>query len=143
MEIKQMIKKALCQACVIFTLVTVLYGLIVLFLNVDDDTILLEGSRIFLFLLFSLLLALANTLFSAKAIPSWTRYLIHFFLSGFAFYLCMIYPASEGQTPGFTVVGIALFAIIYAIAAALRAFFGSRYKKIKEEEAPYTKRFGK
>ena len=144
MEFKNFIKKTLSRTCVYFTLITVLYSLLVLFVNISAEEIILEGSRIIMFLFFSFITSIGMTIFSLNAIPAWARYLLNYALCAFAFFLCILLPASsDGQAAGFLLVGIFFFTLIYVVCAALIALFRSRYKRLNEQEADYKKHFSK
>ena len=54
MDLKKTVLKILNHACVTFSVITAVYALIVMLVNVEDDTILLDAGRILLFFLFSL-----------------------------------------------------------------------------------------
>lgn len=142
MDVKNFIKKTLNLCCIIFTLITVIYTFIVLFMNVTAEEILLDGTRIIMFLFFSFFVALATAIFSLKAIPAPLRLLIHYALCAFAFFVCVLLPVKNAND-GFVLVGIVLFTLLYAIVAACVAFFSSRYKRLNEETAEYKKHFTK
>ena len=121
---------------------TVVYILIVMFLNVDSKEILLDGTRILLFLVFSILAAAANTVLSIKVFPKIAAYIIHYAVYAFAVYSCLLLPLSlEPASKNF--VAIVVFTVFYLIFMGARALFKSRYKKLSEEDQAYTKRFSK
>ncbi len=139
MDIKKLLKKTLCNTCIFFTAITLLYMLAVVFINVDDSRITLDAGRMFLFLVFSLLLAIANSVFTMQSAAAWLRLLLHYAICGLAFYLCMLLPLSP--TASNTVVGLTFYTVIYFILAGVISFFRARYKKQSADTAEYTKRF--
>ena len=92
MEIKNLIKKTLHGTYACFTAMTAVYILIVIFLNTNSKEILVEGTRVLLFLVASFLFSLANTLFGVKAIHRAAAYLIHYALYALAVYSCLLLP---------------------------------------------------
>ncbi len=141
MKLKDHIKKILYSASAYFTIIIILYTLAVIFVNVDAGEILLEASRVMLFLFFSLLLSVANYIFALKILPTFARVLIHFVLTAFAFYLCFMAPISP--TPSTAFVGITLYTILYFVLSGIIAVIKSRYKRQSESEEKYEKRFSK
>lgn len=139
MDIKTNIKKIFSKACVLFTVIIAIYTMIVAFVNVDQSTILLDGVRVLLFFVFSLLISIANFIFSLKQVPSVARLLVHYAISALAFYICLMLPIAP--TPSHTVVGLVIFTIIYFIAVGIIALFRARYKKQSDTDRSYKKHF--
>ena len=142
MEIKNLIKKILHGTYACFTAMTVVYILIVIFLNVDSNEILVEGTRVLLFLVCSFLFSLANTLFGIKSIHRAAAYLIHYLLYALGIYACLLLPISLTPASKYF-VAIVVFSVIYAAVMGIRALLTSRYKKLGEEEQDYKKQFSK
>ena len=94
-----------------------------------------------LFFVFSLLVALANTVLTVDKLMGALRVAIHFLTVMFAFYACMLLPLSLPASRVF--VGLILAAVVYAIVMGLVALFRSRYKKISENHENYEKKFNK
>lgn len=139
MEIKNLIKKTLCNTCIIFTVVTLIYMMAVVFINVDDDRIMLDASRMFLFLVFSLLVSVANSLFKIEKLPSWSKLIMHLLLCGLAFYACMLLPISPSSSS--VIIGLTLYVIVYFIVWGIFSFFRARYRKQTVDNSEYQKRF--
>ena len=139
MEIKKLIKKTLVSACVIFTVTTALYMLILQIMNISDESAAVEAGRVLLFFVFSLLLALANALLSIKSIHTALRYAAHYIIATFGFWTCFCLPNSMDASK--TLVGIVLFTVGYAIVMAIYAFIKSRLKKAVKSEDKYEKQF--
>ena len=141
MDVKKLIKKTLNSTCIFFTIITALYMLIMLIINVSDGSAQIEAERVLLFFVFSLLLSIANALVKAKAIHIALRYLIHYLICAIGFWLCFCLPNKMDASK--TLVGIVLFSILYAIIMALREIFSRRFKKIKQKESneKYEKQF--
>ena len=142
MEIKNLIKKTFHGAYACFTAMTAVYILIVIFLNTDSKEILVDGSRVLLFLVASFLFSLANTLFGVKAIHRAAAYLIHYALYALAVYACLLLPLSLSPASKYF-VAIVILSVIYAIIMAIRALLVSRYKKLGNETEEYQKHFSK
>ncbi len=140
MEIKKLIKKTLVSACVIFTVITALYMLILQIMNISDESAAVEAGRVLLFFVFSLLLALANMLLSIKAIHTAVRYAAHYIIATFGFWTCLCLP-NDKMDASDTLVGIVLFTVGYAIVMAIYAFIKSRLKKAVKSEEKYEKQF--
>ncbi len=139
MEIKKLIKKTLVSACVIFTIVTAIYMLILQIMNISKESAAVEAGRVLLFFVFSLLLALANALLSIKSIHAALRYSAHYLITTFGFWACFCLPNSMDASK--TLVGIVLFSAAYAIIMAIYAFIKSRLKKAMKNEEKYEKQF--
>ena len=143
MDVKSILKKLYINTCVIFTVATVLYCILVGIINSDADEILFEAKRIVLFFFFALIVSLANAIFSVKLIPTPLRYVIHYILCGFAFYLCLLFPANTASLAGFVLIGLSLFTVAYVIVNVLISIFKSKKQRKKEKKETYTKRFSK
>ncbi len=141
MELKKQIKKTLCNTCILFTVLIITYTFIVMLLNINAQSIQLDGARTVLFFFFSFMISVANTIFSTRAIPAALRLFIHFLISAFAFYFCLMLPTEP--TAANTLIGMTLFTVIYFIVCGLIYIFRSRYKRLSEESETYTKRFSK
>lgn len=142
MDLKTFIKKTCLNTCIIFTAVTLFYCLLVSLVNASATEILLDATRIILFFFFALLVALANSLFSAKLIPAAFRYILHFLLCGFAFYLCLLFPLIEAGAGGsFVIVGLSAYILIYVIGLVLITIVKSSISRHKEKKQEYTNRF--
>lgn len=141
MNIKQAIKKALCHSCIYFTVITALYALIAMLVNVEDDTVLLDAGRLLLFFLFSVLMAMANGIRVLTRIPGILRLLIHYAITLFAFFSCFMLPISP--TSSQNLIGFAIFTILYAIIAAIVGVISARYRALSEQDKTYTNQFSK
>lgn len=142
MDLKRFIKNTLINTCIIFTVATLFYCLLVSFVNAEATEILLEATRIILFFFFALLVAIANSLFEVKLIPSAFRYLMHFLLCGFAFYLCLLFPLIEaGASGSFVIVGLSAYTLIYVTGLVVITIIKSSISRKKEKKQNYTNRF--
>ncbi len=141
MNFKAFIKKILTNACVYFSAVTALYALIVLIIYVDDTEVLLDASRVLLFFVASLLVAIANGIFKIKKLHGAVKLFLHYLLTLFSFYACLMLPLSP---PASTLtVGLAIFSVIYFIVAAIVALLRARYRSKSESDGTYRSQFGK
>ena len=114
MFVLKLIKKWLAHTCVYFTVVTLIYMIIQAIVNVNDEALLLDAGRTALFFLFSLLIALANTVFSIDKLITALKVAIHFVLVMFAFYACLLLPLSmPGILSGITMVFVPAVSTFY------------------------------
>ena len=139
MDIKAILKKALTCACVVFTLMTAIYSLIVLIITVDSDEILVDAGRIVLFFVFSLLFAVANGFLKLSFLKPALRYVCHFLILLFATYASLLLPAGlEGSR---LVVGLIFFILVYFALMGIRALFLSKFRSNAELGEDYKSRF--
>lgn len=141
MNIKNLIKKALISTCVIFTVITAIYMLILQIITTTEISAAVESSRVLLFFVFSLLLAIANTLLSILQIHTAIRYTIHYIICVIGFWICFCIPNNMVTSKIF--VGIVFFTIGYAIIMPLIALFKRRLTKSKTPAQIYEKQFSK
>lgn len=141
MNFKALIKKTLTNACVFFSIITAIYSVIVMIIYVDDPLVLLDATRVMLFFLASILFAFANGVLKLDKLHGAARILIHYLLSLFAFYACILLPISPvGST---LLVGILLFTLLYVVIMALAALFKSRYRARLDQKSDYKPQFKK
>ncbi len=141
MNISDFIKKTFSRACVYFSLITAIYALLVMIVNVDDELVLLDAGRVLLFFVASFLFSLGNNLLSVKKLAGPARIVLHYLVYLFAFCACFLLPISP--EPSGTIVGITLFTIIYAVALAIVLLVRSRYKTRSELREDYRPQFKK
>ena len=139
MELKKLFKKLFNSACIIFTVVTASYMLVLQIMNIADSEVAIEAGRVLLFFVFSLLLAIANTLLSVEKIHSALRYILHYVITAFGFWTCFCIP--NDMTSSQTLVGIVIFSIVYAIIMIIIGIFARRLKKAQAKEQKYEKQF--
>ena len=139
MELKKLFKKLFNSACIIFTVVTASYMLVLQIMNIADSEVAIEAGRVLLFFVFSLLLAIANTLLSVEKIHSALRYILHYVITTFGFWTCFCIP--NDMTSSQTLVGIVIFSIVYAIIMIIIGIFARRLKKAQAKEQKYEKQF--
>ena len=144
MNLFDFIKKTISPSCIIFAIITSLYILFVGMMNPEDEEILLEATRIFLFLLFSFIFSIAHSLLQFKAIPSVIRYILHYTITAFAVAIAILYPANPEQSDtAFMVVGLSLFTVLYAIILIAIAIVKAIIARKKDKEIIYLKKFSK
>ena len=141
MTIKVFIKKLLCSSCCYFTLCIFAYMIITAIVTVDNSTLLLEAGRTFLFYIFSLLIALANTLLKLERPSAKLRVFIHYVLTAFAFYVCLMLPLSMRASS--VLVGLVIYTIVYFIILGLGTLFRAKYRSNTEKAQKYEKQFSK
>ena len=142
MNIKKLIKKILNTACIYFTAIMAIYAFIMLLIPHDTNgDVLISAENSFLYFVFSVLLSLANGIFSLKNLNGAARLISHFIISLFAFYICFMIRMN--LTGAGTLVGIVFFSILYFIIAGIIALFKSRFKKNTEKTESYTNQYKK
>ena len=141
MDIKKLIKKAICAACVYFTIICAVYMLCMLIITPGEDSPAIEAERVLLFFVFSSLWAIADALRSIKAINAALGRVLHFIICLFAFYSCFMLPVNMGGAQVLT--GVVIFSIVYGAAVALKSFFGSRLRRNREVSEEYVGQFKK
>lgn len=139
MEIKKLFKKLLNSTCIIFTVVTAAYMLVLQIINITDSVAAVEAGRVLLFFVFSLLLSIANTLLSIEKIHLALRYIFHYIISTFGFWTCFCLPNKMNASK--TLVGIVIFSLVYALIMSVIGIFSRRLKKSRSSEKKYEKQF--
>ena len=137
MNIWQIIKKSLTEACVIFC---VIFAFIAIFvLSMDKSEGLYSLGQTFLFFIFSLIFALANVVMRIKSLSFALRLFLHFLMTALGFYLCfLLYMGMQGTQ---VLVGLFLYAVVYFISALIIGLLVSRFRKIKNAHSDYEKKF--
>ena len=77
MNIRKIIKKLLTDTSIYFTVITAIYTLIMMIVNVSDNAVGLEAERLLLIFVFSALAALAQLLLGLKTLHGALRILLH------------------------------------------------------------------
>ena len=139
MELKKIFKKLLTSVCIIFTIVTALYMLVLQIINISDSDAAVEAGRVLLFFVFSILLSIANTILSIKKFNVILRYFLHYVISAFGFWVCFCLPNKMNFSRSF--VGIVIFSIVYAVIMTIIGIFSHRLNKTKKNEKKYEKQF--
>ena len=141
MELKKLLKKLLNSTCIIFTVTTALYMLVLQLINISDADACVEAGRVLLFFVFSLLLSIANTLLSVKSIHVAIRYFLHYTITTFGFWTCFCLPNNMDASK--TLVGIVIFSVVYAIIMIIIGVFSARLKRTQKQEPKYEKQFSR
>ena len=141
MTVSSFIKRTLTKSCVYFTLITAIYAIIVMIINVDDDLVLLDAGRVLLFFVASLLFAIGNMLSSLSKMNGALKVVLHYLVYLFTFCSCFMLPILPDASA--MIIGITLFTFIYAIALVIFLVVRSRYKTRSEIQEDYRPRFKK
>ena len=141
MNIKQTIRKILTEACVLFSLITAVYALISWLVFVNQEQVLIRADLVTLFFVFSLLVSGANGIYRYAKFSGALRLMFHFLISTLAFYLCFLLPLSMRGSS--VVVGMVLFALVYAVVMLVIAGFASRFRKNREATQEYKSQYTK
>ena len=133
LDIKKIIKKTLVSTCVIFTVITAVYMLILQITNVNNAVpAAAYAVSVLLFFVFSLLLAIANMILSIKSIHGAIRYMFHYLIYIVGFCLCFCVP--NGMTSAQIFVGIIFFSLGYAIVMPIVALFKRRLERNRKSQ---------
>lgn len=141
MNLKNFLKELSVKTCIYFSIIIAIYSFIALIINSNDGIVLLNAGNILLYFVFSILLALANKIFSLKTLHTALRLTIHLIICEIAFYSCILLPLSLGSSQTF--VGITFFTVIYFIVAGVVAMFNAQLKKNFEKSENYTSQYKK
>lgn len=141
MNIKNTVRKIITEACVLFSLITAVYALIVYLIFVDQPQVLMDAGRVLLFFVFSVLFSVAGGIYRIKQLAAALRLLIHFLICTLAFYLCFLLPVP--MTPSAVFVGMIFFVLIYFAVAGILALTLSRFRKAKEANTVYERQYSK
>ena len=141
MNLKALTKNIFKNACIIFTVFTAIYCIISAIINVDDSLDQLEVSRVILFFIASILFATANGVFKIERLHVAVKFILHYVLTLFAFWACMLLPLSLDTSTA--IVGVALFSVLYLIVALIASLIRSRYKKNTDKDEEYVPQYKK
>ena len=128
-DIKKIIKRTFNSTCIIFTVITAVYMLILQIINMTKLSASVEAYRVLLFFIFALLLSCANTILTIDKLHSAARYMFHYLICVLGFWLCFCLPNKMRMATVF--VGIVFFTIGYAIVMPIIATFKRRLAKSK------------
>ena len=141
MKIGTLIKKAFSVGCIYFTLITAVYSLLAMIVNVDDERVLIDAARVLLFFVASLLFAAGNAVLKLPKPNGALRVFLHYLIYLFAFCACFMLPISP-EASGM-IIGITLFTLIYAVSMAIVLAVKSRYKRRDDAQSAYDPKFKK
>ncbi len=141
MDFRKKLRKILADTSVIFTILTAIYSLLMLIVNVSEDEVLMSATRVLLIFLFSALAAVAQAIFRTKSIPGAARLVLHFMILIAAFYLCFLLPAA--MRPASLLIGLVTFTLLYFLVMGLASLFISKLRSNSEKDASYSSQFKK
>ena len=130
---KSFFRSVLNKSTLYYTVIIVLFTFVFLINNSAESEISLDPSRILLFLPFSILFAIANTLLTYKNIEAVTRWGVHFALTVISAFLFIILPADLPTSSG-NFIGIVMIIVAYIIGVLIFAFFARRVKNTLQED---------
>ncbi len=139
MNIKATVKRTVSRASVYFTLITAVYTLLVMLVNIGEDTILLSATQVLFHFIFSLLASVAWELFRIKQWHTALRVLIHFGILIFAFCTCFLLPLGIQGSGAF--IGVVAFSALYGLVMGVGAAFAARFRKKAQKAEDYVNRF--
>ncbi len=139
MDIKASLKRILSRGSVYFTLLTAVYTLLTMLVNVSDGETLLSASQILFLFIFSALASVGWELFRLEAIHTALRVLIHYGILLFSFYVCLLLPADMRGSQIF--IGVVAFTLVYAAVMGIRGLIRARFKANSEKAEDYVKQY--
>lgn len=142
-----MIKKVLTQTCCMFTVSVFLFVSFLAALG-EVNTTKFTSSRLFILLLFSFIIALANRIFDIKKLHLAIKVVVHYIVCFLDMYLCVfvIFYRTSGMdqhtdyTPAQILVASILFTVIYVVVITIK-LIAEKIKSKKKTNVPYTKQF--
>ncbi|MBO5938642.1 MAG: hypothetical protein J6Q82_03990 [Clostridia bacterium] len=141
MNFRNFFKSLLRDTSIYFTIMTALYSLGMLIVNVREEKVLLRADTLCFLFLFALLAALGHSVLRISSIVRAARLLLHYVILALSFYLCLLLP--NGMKTAQVFVGLVLFTIVYWIGAGLVHIFTARFRKNSEHSENYEKQFQK
>ena len=142
MNIRKLISSILNRACVFFSVIAFGYALVMWFIYASDGSdVLIRATNLLFYFIFSILLAVANSILTMEGCPKGWRTVIHYLICLFGFYTCFLVPLAMAAAQNF--VGIVFFTLIYLSVMGCIALFSSRLKKNKERNEAYRKQYKK
>ncbi len=141
MDFRTIFKKMLTEICVYFALISALYCILMLIVNVSEQEVLLSALTLLLIFVFSILATLAQTIYRYQAMNGAARLFLHYLILALSFYLCFLLPSSMVASQ--VVVGLTIFTLLYALIMGLSALFLRRLRKNAQKEEVYESRFKK
>ena len=139
MNIKAILKRVISHASVYFTVLTALYALLVMIINVTDEGAKLLASQLLFIFLFSVLASIGREFLYTEHISTGLGVLVHYVILLFAFYTCFLLPLGMQGVQIF--VGIFLFSLVYGIVMGVRALIRARFRANSPKEKAYTKQY--
>ena len=109
--------------------------------NIGVGEAAVEASRVLLYFLASILLAIANAILAYKNLNSIVRVIVHYIICTFAFYTCFLLPVNMRTSNMIT--GIVIFTLLYMVIMGSIAIFKSRLKQNRERNEEYKSQFSK
>ena len=109
--------------------------------NIGVGEAAVEASRVLLYFLASILVAIANIIFAYKKLNAIARVIIHYIIFTFAFYTCFLLPVN--MRTSYMITGIVIFTLLYAVIMGSIAIFKSKLKKNRERNEEYKSQFSK
>ena len=141
MNFKKHFKSLLSATAVYFTLLSAVYSLGMLLVNVGEEEVLLRADTLCFLFLFALLAALAQGVLHLATLARAARILLHYVILTLAFYFCMLLP--NGMRAAQVFIGIVLFTVLYWIGAGVVHIFTARFRKNSEQSESYEKHYTK
>ena len=141
MTFGSLIKKTLTKACIFFSFITAAYAGLSMIVNVDDELVLLDASRLLLFFFGSIFFAIGNMILAADKISMALRVFLHYviyLLSVYFFFMLPIKPEASA-----TIIALTFFSVVYAISLSIVLAVKSRYKVRSEKQQEYKPKFKK
>ena len=139
MKILKILGKLSVDTSIFFTVITALYSVLMMIINVSEDEPAMRASWLLYIFLFSFLAALSQLIYRLEIMHKAWRVTIQYIMLLFSSYVCFFLPLS--MTGNQIVIGLTLVTIIYFACFGVGAFFTHRFRKKIQKEEIYEKKF--
>ncbi len=140
MKFSEKFKNIISEGCIINTALLIVMYLVGV--SLDEGFIPTLG-RFFGILVYSLVLAFANSIFFSSKMKVFPRLLIHFFSTAAVFYIMFVVLGGYKTNAGSIIAIFGLYLVVYAVVAAIVAAVRSILKADENEKKEYKKVYGK
>ena len=130
----KLFKKWLADACVYFTVISIIMILGNFLLNGAENPGRIHSGSFLLFFPFGLCLSAAGLLFSSKKLPTWAKYLLHFCITDLSLFLFLWLPSNSAAQASTGLIMLTLFSVLYWIFLGLAVWIRGRVRKLMEED---------
>lgn len=141
MKILNQIKKLIGEGCVIFSLTTLIFYSIGSLLSNSEKAFIPSIKFIWLFFIFSVLLAAANEILSVKRFNIALRVLIHFVTCTALYFVTVVLCGGFISSGAQTLIALAAFVALYLVCAVFIVIFLARNEKRVTEKKEYVSQF--
>lgn len=131
---KQFTKNVIFKASVYYTVIVILFSVVMLLTFAGEDSISLDPFRTICILPFCICFAIANTTLKYKNIEAVTRWILHCILTILGAFIFLILPAELPESSG-NFMGFILILVSYVIGVLIYTLFTKRIRNTLSEDA--------